>query len=79
MTDIRPEDLFEINEATRCRGHKYKLGKVRPRLEVRAHSFALRVVNSWNRLPDDVVEASSVGGFKAKLDKSWVLIFPGIK
>ena len=79
LTDIRPEDLFELNGPQRGRGHRFKLGKVRPRLEIRAHSFALRVVNYWNKLPYDVVEADNVDGFKAKLDKSWGFIFPEIK
>ena len=79
MTDLKVEDLFEIQGTQRGRGHKYKLGKVRPRLDIRAHFFALRVVNPWNSLPDDVVAANSIEGFKFKLDRVWPRLFPEIK
>ena len=35
---------------------------------VRANSFSVRVVNSWNGLPADVVKASSISAFKNRLD-----------
>jgi len=31
----------------------------------------LRIVNEWNKLPQDVVEASSVNMFKNRLDRHW--------
>ena len=34
-------------------------------------SFSQRVVQEWNKLPQDVVEATSVNQFKNRLDKFW--------
>ena len=33
------------------------------------HIFSLRVVNYWNALPDNIVEASTTNTFKNRLDK----------
>ena len=41
------------------------------RLNVRKHSFGMRVVKDWNSLPDWVVAATSLNDFKTKLDKHW--------
>ena len=39
-----------------------------PRLNVRANSFSNRVVDTWNNLPEDVVNAPSVNAFKSRLN-----------
>jgi len=51
------------------RGHDKKLIKTRSRLDVRKHFFSQRVINSWNGLPANVVQASSVNMFKNAYDK----------
>ena len=37
------------------------------RTTLRQHFFSNRVVNDWNRLPEDVISASSLQSFKRKL------------
>ena len=35
----------------------------------RLNFFSNRIVNNWNSLPTEIVEANTVNSFKAKLDK----------
>ena len=52
------------------RGHEKKLSKDRSRLDTRKFFFSQRVVNNWNSLPAEVVNAESVNGFKNAYDRS---------
>lgn len=61
--------LFDKNLNQATRGHKYKLYKKRPRLDVRKYSFCFRVVDIWNKLPKEVVEVRTVHSFERRLDK----------
>ena len=55
------------------RGHSYKLQKRRSRLNVRANTFSNQVVDTWNNLPENVVNAPSVNAFKSRLNQRiWV-------
>ena len=38
---------------------------------IRKYAFCARVVNIWNSLPNEVVEADTVNTFKYGLDKHW--------
>ena len=51
------------------RGHSMKIGKERSRLDIRKYSFSQRVVNSWNLLPQNIVDAESINQFKTLLDR----------
>lgn len=54
------------------RGHRYKLFKRRTlRLDIRKYCFPNRVVDIWNSLSHNVVEADSLNSFKGRLDKFW--------
>ena len=54
------------------RGHHLKLRKPPVHSLIRQHSFAIRVINEWNNLPEHVVSAPTVNTFKNRLDKHWV-------
>jgi hypothetical protein len=53
------------------RGHKYKIHKIGATKTIRQKSFTQRLVNPWNSLPDNIVEAPSLNAFKNRLDKYW--------
>ena len=60
---------FNLSNNRNTRGHIYKLNKFRSRLDLRKFFFSQRVINAWNSLPSEVVEAESVNAFKNKYDK----------
>ena len=64
---LRPE---EIRNRQRTRGHKMKLFKPQHRTWKRNQFFSSRVVNSWNKLPDKVVNSRTVNAFKHNYDQT---------
>ena len=52
-------------------GHTKKLFKRRAHLNVRQKFFSNRVVEVWNNLPQEVIDAPSVKSFERWLDKYW--------
>ena len=68
MNDIdlaNKDKLFQMATFQTTRGHPLKLFKRRSRLNVRANSFSMRVIDNWNSLPTNVVLAPSVNIFKS--------------
>mgnify|MGYP005605461457 FL=1 len=64
------EQFFRLAGASHgLRGHSLKLFAGRSRTELRRNFFSNRVVKSWNSLSQSVVDASTVNGFKNRLDK----------
>ena len=68
LTKVDYNRWFVFSKESRTRGHRYKLSKSRSRLEVRKNFFSQRVINEWNKLTIDVVEANSVNSFKNRYD-----------
>ena len=61
--------FFKLKEGSRTRRHKVALVKKQCRLDMRKFSFSQRVINEWNKLPNDCVNASSVSMFKNRIDR----------
>ena len=59
--------ILKLKEGSRTRGHKSALVKEQCRLDMRKYSFSQRVINEWNKLPNDCVNASSVNMFKNRI------------
>ena len=54
---------------TNTRSHKFKLLKPRVNTNKFLHFFTNRIINVWNNLPGNIVEATSLNCFKNKIDK----------
>ena len=66
-------DLYadHTDRPERMRGHSQKLFKRRARLNVRQKFFSFRVVDTWNDLPQWVIDAPSLKSFERRIDKFW--------
>jgi hypothetical protein len=69
LEGVKEDSFFERRGESMLRGHKYMLSKKRFRTDLGKFSFGNRVINFWNNLPQDVVLAENILGFKARLDR----------
>lgn len=65
--DIDVQKFFAKAEGC-TRGHVLKLVKPRCRLDCRKYFFSHRVIDLWNKLPENVVACNTVNSFKHKVD-----------
>ena len=71
IDQIENEKLFTVSTFTATRGQQLKHTKEQHRHKVRSNSFSLRVTDSWNALPENVVMAPSLNCFKSRLNTHW--------
>jgi len=69
MDDIDASQFFVTNNTRNLRGHQYKIYKSYVNKIRRKNFFNHRVINDWNRLPNEVVDASTLATFKNCLDQ----------
>merc|ERR1712035_185820 len=62
------EDFVKQAEG-RSRGHKLKIQKTKGKKDVKKYSIPDRVVEGWNKLPPEVVEAKNIRDFKNEYDE----------
>ena len=67
--DVINYENMLVLDAKRLRGHSLKLYKKRFRSDIGKFSFGNRVVDEWNRLPEEVISSQNVNVFKNRLDK----------
>ncbi len=67
LCDLDFDILFEWSSVTRTRGHSLKLKAPRSRLDCRRNFYASRVVNPWNSLSSETVNAKSLSVFVKRL------------
>ena len=63
--------ILQMADGSITRGHNYKLLRSTCSSRIRHDYFSQRIVEHWNRLPSDVVNALSVNSFKGRLDRHW--------
>ena len=77
LEGVKEEDFF-VRQKGSTRANEFKIFKKRLNLDLAKYSFGNRVINNWNKLPNSVVQATSVDAFKGRLDKfmgaTWGLI-----
>ena len=65
---VDSERIFPLVGESRTRGHSLRIRGKPFRTEVRRNFFTQRVVNMWDSLPQNVVEAKTFSDFKKKLE-----------
>ncbi len=63
------ESISAEGPASGIRGEKHRLTKQFTKIQQREHFLLNRVIDKWNKLPPDVLNATSKNSFKNKLDK----------
>ena len=64
-------DHLQLSNVTHTRGHSLKLKKNRSNTSTHANFFTQRIVNIWNGLKEETVQATSVDVFKKRIDEEW--------
>ena len=65
------ESIFEFKKSNRLRGHNYKINKHATNKSKFQKFFSNRVINKWNGLPQEVVDAKTINEFKNKFDSHY--------
>jgi len=65
--DLHKEDFFTMSSIIKTRGNSYKLIVPNSRINACANYFSVRIINVWNQLSDELVNASSISSFNYKL------------
>ena len=60
-------NFFHLS-TTGLRGHSLKIFKPFKH-DVGKYTFSNRVIDSWNRLPENIIDCESLDNFKEKLDR----------
>ena len=67
---VDKEKFFKMRN-NQTRGHNQKIYKQHSRLNLRKYFFTQRVVNDWNQLPEEAVNATTVTQFKTVIDSEF--------
>ena len=60
---ITTESIFNFSDNSRLRGHNFKIIKQNTNKTKFSNFFTNRVVNTWNKLPSNIVNANSINEF----------------
>jgi len=65
----RLKPFFQLDLNNRTRGNTAKIKKNRCRTDLRKHFFSESVVNKWNSLKEETIQARTINSFNRHLDK----------
>uniref|UniRef100_A0A8C5LYI6 Reverse transcriptase domain-containing protein n=1 Tax=Leptobrachium leishanense TaxID=445787 RepID=A0A8C5LYI6_9ANUR len=71
---VEEGSIFKRKQNSKTRGHSLRLEGQRFKSNIRKHYFTERVVDTWNSLPVEVVEAKTVIEFKQAWDRHKVIL-----
>ena len=66
---VSVNDLIVFKNDCRLRGHNFTIIKKTTNKQMFTNYFSNRVVNNWNKLPAEIVNADSINSFKNLFDK----------
>ena len=72
LYNVCESPLVLDDRLVQTRGHSLKLKKISCKTSLRQKFFVIRVVDLWNRLPEEIVMAPSINALKNRLDKHWI-------
>ena len=66
--NVNMNNYFTLAPEMPTRGHSLKLSRHRVNLDSTKHFFTNEVINEWNKLPESVIESTTINMFKSRLD-----------
>ena len=63
------KNLITFKSDNRIRWHNFTIVKRETNKQIFTNYFSNRVVNNWNKLPPEIVNADSINSFKNLFDK----------
>ncbi len=76
LLDFPCDAVFAAPTRIGLRGHTLKIHQQQCKTRRCQHALSVQVVPYWNKLPEDIVTATSVETFKFRLDAQWQSLFP---
>ncbi|WAQ96331.1 YWV1-like protein [Mya arenaria] len=71
IDNIDINNFFTFAENVGTRGHNLKLNQRQAKKGRRMNAFGIRTVSTWNNLPGELVNSTTLLTFKTNLDKLW--------
>lgn len=71
IDNIDIANYFELQTDSMTRGHTYKFKKPHINSRIRQNTFAIRVINDWNKLKNETVTSKTLNAFKTNLADEW--------
>ena len=66
--NVNIDNFFTLAPEMPTRGHSLKLSGKRVTLDVTKFFFTNEIINEWNKLPESVIESTTINMFKSRLD-----------